>query len=430
VTVSEDEVSTHYEENKSSYLSEEQVAIEYIDLNIASIEKDITIDEESIREQYQQFTDSFASSTEREAAHIMIEGDDDAAAEKIATVTQKLAAGEDFSTIATEYSDDFGSRDNGGSLGLSAGDAFPEEFEAALLNLTEGQVSEPTKIDNATHFIKLVAVIEKGAPSYDEQKLIIEAELKRTKAETQFIQDAEALEELAYNADTLEQVAEQLGVEAGKTALFTRTSAEAAVLQDSRVVTAAFSEQVVQEKHASDLIELSGDRVVVIKLLEHKPIRTLSLEEKREEILAALKLEKAKTQIASQAKDIREALDSGKDIAVVAQENNLTVATQVAAQRNAADVPSELLSAIFEMPTPESEKTALLGQHIDNGDYVIVSLSQVNDGSVEDLAEAEKSSLRSNLSSSLSGDEYRAWQAFQREQASVEIYRSAASAVY
>jgi peptidyl-prolyl cis-trans isomerase D len=429
-TVSEDEISTHYEVNKSTYLSEEQVSIEYIDLNITDIEKEITIDDESIREQYQQFADSFTSGTEREAAHIMIEGDDEAAAEKIATVTQKLAAGEDFSALAAEYSDDFGSRDNGGNLGLSAGDAFPEEFESVLVDLTEGQVSEPIKIDNATHFIQLVTVIEKVPPSYEEQKLVIEAELKRTKAEEQFVQDVQSLEELAYNADSLEQVGEQLGVVMGKTALFTRTSAEAAVLQDSRVVTAAFSEQVVQEKHASDLIELSADRVVVVKLLEHKPVRTLSLEEKRDDILATLKLEKAKSQIASQAIVVREALDAGKDIATVAQENDLTVSTQVAAQRNAVDVPSELLTAIFEMPQPENEQTSLLGQHLGNGDYVIVSLSQVNDGSVEDLAEAEKASLRGNLSSSLSGDEYRAWQAFQREQASVEIYRSAASVDY
>lgn len=430
VQVSEDEVTAFYEENKATYLSEEQVSIEYIDLNIANIEKTISLDDDTIRAQYEQFVSSYVTTTEREAAHIMIEGDDSAAQEKIAMVAEKLAAGEDFSALATEYSDDFGSRDNGGSLGGSTGDAFPEEFEAALLDLIEGQVSGAIQIDNATHFIKLVALTEQTPPSFEEQKPIIEEQIKRVRSEEKFVEDVQSLEELAYNAENLENVASELGLDVGKTALFSRTTLQDAILQDARVVTAAFSDEVIQEGHSSEILELSSDRVVVVKLLEHKPVRTLSLDEKRDAILAELKLEKAKAQLALKASEVRKSLDEGNDMTTAAQAHSLVVSSQVAAQRNVADVPVELLTAIFEMAGPEEGQVTLSGQHLENGDYTIVSLTKVSDGNIEDLAEVERTSLRGNLSTSISGDEYRAWQTLLRDQGSIEVYSSRSATQY
>jgi peptidyl-prolyl cis-trans isomerase D len=431
MTVSEEEISIHYDSNKAQYLSTEEVAIEYIELSVAAIEKDITIDEAAIQQQYDEIVASYDATTQREASHIMIEGDDEAAQQKIASVKEKLASGTDFADLASEYSDDFGTRDNGGNLGISTGDGFPEAFEEALLLLTEGQVSEAVSIDNATHFIKLIALTEKKAPTFDSQKAKIESELKRTQAEEQFIVDVQTLEELAYNAENLGEVAGELGVTAIKTSLFTRDNASTAdaVLQDRRVIDAAFSEQVVQDKHSSDVLNLSSDKVVVVKLLEHNPVRTLTLEEKSEEILAELQLEKAKVQIAEQASLLREALDNGADITVLAEEKGVAISTQTDAQRNAAGVPEELLASVFEMPHPK-EKTVLLERHLDNGDYIIASLSKVSLGNTEELSVEERVSLRTSLSSGIAGDEYRAWQAHLESQADVEIYRSQNSSIY
>jgi len=112
--VSDEEIQTYYDANKQNYLTEEQAAVEYIELDTQILEKDITIDEETVRQQYDQEVAAFQNVITREAAHIMVEGDDDAAQQKIASIQKKLAEGDDFSAIATEYSDDFGSKDNGG----------------------------------------------------------------------------------------------------------------------------------------------------------------------------------------------------------------------------------------------------------------------------------------------------------------------------
>jgi peptidyl-prolyl cis-trans isomerase D len=429
IDVSDEDVLAHYEANKSSYISEEQISVEYIELSVSDIEADMSVDEERIRQQYEQIVQSFTESTEREAAHIMIEGDDDAAQQKIATVKEKLAAGDDFAELAKEYSDDFGSRDNGGNLGSSTGDSFPEKFEETLLTLSEGQVSDAVTIDGATHFIQLLTVIEKTAPTYEEQKATIESELKRTLAEERFIEDVQSLEELAYNAESLAEVAETLALTHAQTALFSRENTTDDILQDKRVLTAAFSDDVVQQGHSSAVLELSADRVVVLKLIEHQPVRTLTLEEKTKDIVSELKTERAKAQLAVQVKEILNALDTGRTLVSIAEEQNLSFTKQVGIQRNASDVPLEILSLAFDMEKPDEGKVTIADQYIENGQYIIVSLSKVAEGNFSELAEAERTSLRVNLSASTAADEYRAWQDNLREESSISIYRSESPAL-
>ena len=445
-SVTEAEIAAHYEANKQKYLSNEEVSIEYIDLNVSDISKGITIDESAVMQQYDVIVASYSSSTDREAAHIMVEGSDEAAKQKIADLQDKLSVGENFNTLASDYSDDFGTRDNGGNLGVSNGDAFPDAFEEALLGLTSGQVSGPIEIDGATHFIKLLSIRENTAPSFESQQEKITIDLKRARAEEQFINDVQALEDLAYNAESLSEVADVLALNVIDTAFFSRVNASTVdtILQDSRILDAAFSEQVIKEGHSSNLLNISSDRVVVVKLLQHKPIRALTLVEKREAITIELQLEKAKAQIAEQASSLREALDDGTDIETLAAQNELTVSIKTGIQRNASGVPEDLMSSVFEMPHPlkidgksssdDSNGTAvevsLLERHLDNGDYVLVSLSKVVAGDAESLTSAERQSFRSSLSSSIAGDEYRAWQAQLDSNADVKIYRSQNSAVY
>lgn len=429
IEVSDEDVSAYYEENKTTYLSEEQVAIEYIALSVDDLLEEITVDEESIRQQYQQVVRNFKSSTTREAAHIMIEGDDAAAQEKIAAVTEKLAAGEDFAVLAKEYSDDFGTRDNGGNLGSSTGDGFPEDFEAALLNIKEGEVSAPTVIDNATHFIKLVSLTEKSAPTFESQKLIIEAEIKRTRAEERFVEDVQSLEELSYNAESLAEVADELGLPLGTTGLFSRTNAKDEVLQDQRVVNTAFSTEVTETGHSSPVLELSADSVIVLKSTDYQPVRTLSLEEKQQEIITQLQEERAKTQLSSKVASIKDKLVSGADIEVLVGEEGLSFARHKNVSRNSSDIPLELVSLVFDMPKPEEGKTEVQERYLDNGQYVIVQLTKVAEGDVSALNDTERTSLKGNLSNSIAGDEYRAWQSDLRDQASIEVYRSESSSL-
>ncbi|MGM0858109.1 MAG: peptidylprolyl isomerase [Pseudomonadota bacterium] len=94
------------------------------------------------------------------ARHILIEltptRDEEQARAKAQEVSQRLAQGDDFATVAREMSDDDGSALNGGDLGwLRPGQTVPA-FEEAMRELSVNQVSEPVRSQFGYHIIEVL----------------------------------------------------------------------------------------------------------------------------------------------------------------------------------------------------------------------------------------------------------------------------------
>lgn len=87
------------------------------------------------------------------AAHILVTDEVTAT-----TVMTRLGAGEDFATLAIEYSQDPGSKENGGELGWAGKGQFVPEFEQAIFDdLAVGEVTKtPVKTQYGFHIIKLI----------------------------------------------------------------------------------------------------------------------------------------------------------------------------------------------------------------------------------------------------------------------------------
>ena len=82
--------------------------------------------------------------------------DDAQALARIIEVQQKLGAGEDFAALALAYSDDPGSKTQGGDLGWFARDqGLVKEFEDAAFSLEPGKLSDPVKTQFGYHLIQV-----------------------------------------------------------------------------------------------------------------------------------------------------------------------------------------------------------------------------------------------------------------------------------
>ena len=427
--VTEEEIQTFYDENKSGYLSSEKVAVEYIEINTDQIADTVVINDDQVLQQYEQEVAGYKQQVQREAAHILIE-DKEGAEGVIAKVTASLAAGQDFADLVNRYSDDIGSKKSGGSLGFTTGDIFPPEFEKALAELSVGQVSAPVRTEAGVHFIKLLSLRDNQPPSFEQERQRIEKSLKLARAEEIFTEILNLLKDLSYNAESLAEVAEKLSnekvtVAANRTALFTRGNGPG-ILVNNVVNDAVFSDQVLKEGYASDVIEIAENHAVVVKMIDHQPVRTLTLDEKRSDIEADLRLKKAKLELAKKAETLRSALDQGQDLKAVAAGQGLTVLTRTATKRDDSKIDPELLDFVFSMTKPAAEGGSIGGTHLSNGDYVLINLFNVEDASAGSITGEQKANLRNDLALFYSRDEFTAWQSQLRSNADIEIFAETA----
>ena len=84
-------------------------------------------------------------------------------------VRDKILAGGDFAELAKEYSDDPGTKENGGSLEIQLGKNAPwaPEFKQAAIDLEVNEISEPVLTEYGYHVIR---VDEKQLKSYEDVK--------------------------------------------------------------------------------------------------------------------------------------------------------------------------------------------------------------------------------------------------------------------
>jgi len=421
-SISDEALAAYYEANQAQFMAPQQLAIEYIEVSPELLSANVTVSEEDVRGQYEQNLASFEVKPERQAAHILLEPKDDGshigAAE---AVVARLAAGEDFAALAEEVSNDTVSAEQGGDLGYTAGDIFPAEFEAALAELEVGAVSAPVETEAGLHIIKLLAIQDADAPSFEEEQLAIRQTLIAAAAEEQFVEMLDSLGDLTYNADTLAEAGDTLDLPVNKSALFSRQGGEG-ITANARVLEAAFSDEVLLEGNTSDLIELADNLVVVLRITENKPSQVKSLADVSEGIAAQLKEEAIRATLQSQADNLQLALEQGADFESLAKENSLEWQVTLATTRSDFKVDRTLLNYAFNMAKPLDEAATIGGVFLNNGDYALVSLNKVHGGDLKAMSELQQKQISQGLSRSAGEMEYAVLEAQIKNTADVEVY--------
>lgn len=402
VSVTDEEMENYYLANQGQFMLPERVSVEYIELSLDALAANAEVDPDEVRAQYEQNVGNHETSIKRHAAHILIEDGDDAET-KIAEVQQRLDAGEDFAQVAAELSEDVGSKEFGGDVGISDGSTFPQPFETKLAELAVGEVSGPVVTTSGTHFIKLLEEEETTPPSFEEAREGIEDSLVHAAAEATFVELLDALPEATYNAQSLTEAAKGLGIEAKTSGLFDRNGG-GGVLSNNQVLSTIFSEEVLEDGLASNVIDLSDNHVVVVKLKEHKEPAVQPLAEVAETVESILTRQKVDAILTAQAEALLAELEQGKSIEALAEEYELEWQVKAEVQRNDRSVDPELLTYIFSLPKPQ-------GAPVNNflilpeGDAVLAQLTVVAPGKVPDLDEQQMAALKQRLAQDMGNAE-------------------------
>ncbi len=423
VAPSDADIDAYYRAHQDQFLGAERVKLDYIELRADDFAP--SLDDNVLRAEYERELASIKPITERRAAHIQIEinkqRDEKQALELAESIAKRLAAGEDFAQLATQYSDDIGSKNSGGDLGVSDGSVFPPLFEENLAKLKAGDVSAPIKTADGVELLKLVEVNTKPLPTFAERKSEIAERLIRERAQPDLIKTVEKLRDLVFNSENLNGPAAELKLVVKQSDWLDRDS-KAPPFGAEKVLAAAFSPELLKDGNNSDVIELSPDHYLVLRIKEHVEAAPKPLAEVSAEIVKTLKREGALAQGKQVVDAIRMRIDGGSEFKKAVTDSGYSAKSVDKVSRSgAASAPPELIRAAFGLPRFGSDKPMPLDiVSLSNGDLVLLQLTEVAEGQPNSLSDAQRTAIVGQLRQGFGSADFAAYMESLRTQAEIK----------
>jgi peptidyl-prolyl cis-trans isomerase D len=283
VVINEQMIKAYYEKNAALFAVPEQVKIEYVMFTPAVVESQVTVADSEVSDFYAKNAPRFTSAEQRKASHILITVKKDAsAAEKAAAqakadaiLTQLRKTPSDFGKLAKAQSQDPGSAEAGGDLGVLEKGAFVKPVEDAILALKQGEISAIVPSEFGLHIITVTSVKPAAVKAFDEVKGDIAAELKKQKMSKKYSELVEAFTNTVYEqSDSLKPVADKLKLNILTADRLARTPSPAfgsAPYNNEKFLKAIFAEDTLKNKRNTEAVEVAPQTLIAGRVVEFKP---------------------------------------------------------------------------------------------------------------------------------------------------------------
>ncbi|WP_309043185.1 SurA N-terminal domain-containing protein [Marinobacter sediminicola] len=411
IEITDADIESFYEGNSAAFQQPEQVDAAYITLSLGSMAEKVEISQKELEAYYEQRSGDLARE-ERRASHILIEDGADAE-QTLASIKERLSAGERFEELAKEFSVDTVSAKEGGDLGYAGRGVYDEAFEEALFSLEKGAVSDPVKTTFGVHLIRLDDVRRSEVPSLAELEQQLRSELALERAQEKYAEVRAELADSAYAADDLAGPAKELGLEIREATGVTKNGGQAP-FDHAGLVRQLFSEDVLEGGYNTELIDVGDNVSVVARVREHREAQKLALDDVRDDIRRTLEARQTRKLLNERADSIIAGLEEGKALDAFDAGDWQQFEEQA---RNAVGVDPQVVQAAFSLARP-AEDAPSYGSATTQGGVVVVALDAVHEGSSDDNS-ADLDQLRTFLASLEGQREYAAYQQFLRSTAEV-----------
>jgi peptidyl-prolyl cis-trans isomerase D len=335
---------------------------------------------------YQQHLDQFQQKDQVKVRHILIkvpQGADaatDAAAKKKAEdIRKQVVGGADFAKLAKENSDDPGSKDQGGELGMiSKGQTVPE-FEQAAFSLQPGQTSQVIKTQFGYHVLQVEAKQAAQTKTLDQVKDQIRPIVQR-----------EAEMKAAQNfAQQLATQAQQQGLE--KAAAAHNLKVETTdYLQPGQPISgipdsAEMSKDAFAAKQGGAPQSVStGEGFAVFSVVDVKAAHAPNFAEYKAHVLDDYRNDQAPALLEKKTQDLASAAKGG-DLAKAAKDAGTTVQTSDSVGRD-GQVPG-LGSMAADAPAIFGLTSGQVSRALNNGrDGFVIKMVEKQEPSAQDVA--------------------------------------------
>ena len=266
-------LETYFNDHKETYKTDPLLKVQYLHFDPQDYMDEVQISAEEIEFYYLDNQEQFATPKTVEARHILFKVDAEAPQEvidatkaKALDVLELVRKGEDFASMAKQYSEG-PSKENGGQLGAFKKEDMVAPFAEKAFSMKQGEVSEPVRTQFGWHLIKVEKVNEASARSLEDAEKTIRDILSKDKTKTLAYDRAEAFYETTLEGDLLAEVGKEMGLEVKTTALFSISGPEKSVRNPKVFADAAFALSLNQISEIQDF----EDGFYILQVIESIP---------------------------------------------------------------------------------------------------------------------------------------------------------------
>lgn len=301
---SDDEIKAYFSKHADDYKSIETADIEFVTLDLASIEKTINVSEAELKAYFDQNQAALMSKEERRASHILINAGKDLSADERAKAKAKAAdllgtlrqKPDQFAELAKKFSQDAGSAPKGGDLDFFAKGAMVKPFEDAAFAMKKGDISDIVESDFGYHIIRLTDIKSASAGNFQQVRPQLEADLKKELSRKKYAELAEQFSNLVYEqSDGFDAVVEKLKLPVQTAQGITRdvNGGGKVVWAHPNLLKSIFSQDSITRKHNTEAVETAPNQLVSARIKQYRAPAQLGLDEVKQMVIQAVLKEKS-----------------------------------------------------------------------------------------------------------------------------------------
>jgi peptidyl-prolyl cis-trans isomerase D len=290
---SEAELTAYLKEHEAEFRQPERRRVQYVAFDPRDFP--VTVSDAEVEKYYAERGAEFETPRQVRASHILVrvpetggsEAEDRARA-AVADAIRRAKAGEDFAKIAREVSQDPGTKDRGGDLGVVSQGETVAAFEQALFALGKNEISpEPVRTPFGYHAIKVHEVREGGKKPLKAVAPQIRERLRQEAADRAARAKAEEVRARLLGAEDFAAEARRLGLKPQEATIARRPPVPGAAADPMEETAFALADQGVSQPVRTP----AG--WVVMKNVQSLPAAVPPLAEVRDKVAAAVKRRRA-----------------------------------------------------------------------------------------------------------------------------------------
>ena len=396
LSYTEQELNNFYKGNLNSYIEPQKLKVDYLNLSSKDLEKDIEISESEIEDEHKEYLLDFDSTVRKQVSHIMLNVNSDrnsqTAFDELNNVKTRIENGERFEDLVLEVSEDEGTKEIKGDLGVTDGTLLPPEFDLPLNSMNEGDVFGPIVLEDTVHLIKLVSLIEPQPESLSERTDDIRLSLISRKAEEKYVEVLDEISEMSFSMAEIKDISEAASIPYKTSTYFSR-DAIPADLNNSFIEDYLYGDSL--EINYPEIIETSPLSFSLLQLKDVVEEKQIPYEQIQEEIEQDYIASEIRNVSISYMQNLLTSLDEGKSITDIAAEEGVSLETYQGLKRDSSLLPGESIDRIFALSRSSAGNVFDTSQS-SNGDYLLFRLDAVKEGNSE-LGDEEISNISNFL---------------------------------